>query len=188
VATVSVGIAVPCFQADLPNLYRCLESIRKLNPPPHRVLVHYNFGLDLKTIRTELFDSLFRMGCDVVLNCDADFYLLPHILRYVRSDRVVSFNQLERRVADVPMTLAKMFWNRSWTGCYSIPRQIWFSRVREWWDGSDSSVKRLAGKYVFERRFCYYALRPWQTETTRKLLVKMSLPKRLLWSFMRLKT
>lgn len=184
---MKVGIAVPCFQADLPNLYRCLESIRKLKPQPYRVLVHFNFGLDLKTIRTELFDSLFSMGCDVVLNCDADFHLFPDILKHVRRDKVVSFNQLERRVADVPVTLVKLFYPKSWTGCYSIPKHVWYGKVRGLWDGTDTSVKQLAGQYMFEKRFCYYALRPWQTSTTAQLLSKMSLPKRFLWSLMRMR-
>lgn len=156
---MKVGVAIPCHIDDKPLLQDCLESVANLNPQAFLHLVDLNDGKrSLKLLRTALFDSLFDKGCDVVLNCDVDFWLFPQILQYVRHDCVVDFAQLERNFSDVPIMLLRLFYPQSWSGLYSLPKHEW-ERIKTSWDGTDTSVKQLCPNYVFVKRPMYYALR-----------------------------
>lgn len=141
----------------------------------------------MREIKTDLFDYLFQEAhCDVVLNVDADFYLFPHILKYVRFDRAVSFADLKRRPTDLLMALIRLLYPGSWSGCYSLPYHIW-QRVKPSFDGTDTSVKRaLQGAYKFERRFCYYDLRPFQKKSVLDSKVRRGLLSRIFYKFSRL--
>lgn len=168
---LKVGVAVPCRVEDKPLLGYCLNSVKHLRPIPFHVAVDINNGGSLREIRGKLFDFLFESGCDVVLSVDVDFWLFPQILSRVRAERVVSFAQLERNFGDFPQALARLFWGRSWSGCYSIPKHIWF-QIRSRWDGTDTNIKELVGDYRFERRFSYFALCPRNTFSLVKVLKK----------------
>ena len=159
---MKISIAVPCHVNDAEYLRQCLASIEKLNPPAYCHYVAWNTGeTTLKDLRIDMFDRLFSQ-CDVVLSCDADFYLFPHILKYVKPNKVTSFAQMENKFwSDIQQTLIRLINPHSWSGLYSIPKTVW-SNVKEYFDGSDTSIKNHAS-YVFIRHFCYYALRPTNT-------------------------
>ena len=168
---LKVGVAIPCLVKDLALLNYSLNSVNLLRPRPYHVAVDINDGGSLREIRGKLFDFLFSKGCDVVLSCDVDFWLFPNILNYVKRDVVVSFAQLERNLADLPQAFVRLFWKRCWSGCYSIPKNVWLE-IRGCWDGTDTNVKELVGCYRFERRFSYFALRPRNTFSLTKVLKK----------------
>lgn len=185
---MKVGIAIPCHEDDLPIFRNCRESLCNLNPQPYRVAIDVNKGnKSLMEIRQNLFEGLYALGCDVVLQCSADFYLFPHILRHVSTREVVTFTNLNRRRWDLFFTLhGLLLRNRSWTGCYSIPRDLWFDLVRDQFDGTDSSVAKAVGRWKV-KALQYYALRPYDEENTRKLLASFPFWKRVLWQLVRMK-
>jgi len=186
---LKIGVAIPCLKKDFPYLEVLYESISRLNPPPFMMMINFNEGTkSLKFYRTELFNTLFnKFKCDVVLSVDADFYLFPNILRYVQSDKAVSFAELKLRFSDILLNLIRLFWPKSWSGCYSLPKKVWENQVKPFWDGTDSSVKKLLkGNYVFVRKFQYYDLRPYKKEAVDFLLLRKSLARRLFWRFTRL--
>jgi len=186
---LKIGIAIPCLEKDFPYLKGLKDSISRLDPPPFIHIVNFNNGSkSLEFYRSELFDSLFNIAqCDVVLSVDVDFYLFPHILRYIRSDKAVSFADLKLRFTDVPLNLIRLFWPKSWSGCYSLPKKVWENQIKPFWDGTDGSVKELLkGDYVFVRKFQYYDLRPFKSASVDFLLSRKSLARRLFWRFTRL--
>lgn len=186
--TLKVGVAIPCHVQDIGFLKCCLNSVKHLSPQPYKVAIDLNEGdKGLKNIRACLFDFLFKKGCDVVLSCDSDFWLFPNILSYVRCDIAVSFAELKRRFSDLPGTLIRLFWRGSWSGCYSLPKKVWQSQIRGFWDGTDGSVKNLLeDNYVFVHRFQYYDLRPFKRESVDLLLASKSLGRQLFWKLTRL--
>jgi len=186
---VKIGIAVPCHIDDLDFLKKCLFGISQLNPKPYRVEIDVNKGeRSLREIRESLFDKLFSKGCDVVLQCSADFYLFPKILKYVQRERIVTFSFLVYRISDLTTTILVLL-GRGWTGCYSIPRDVWFNKIRDKWDGTDGSIRKLVrkGEYVSIKKPCYRAMRAWRISTLRVELAKMTLLKRFWFMFTRLK-
>ena len=185
---LKIGLAIPCHVKDLSFLKVCLNSIKHLSPQPYKVEVNVNEGQQsLKDIRSELFDLLFEEGCDVVLSCDSDFWLFPTILQHVKRDIPVSFAELKRSFSDLPMTIIRLFWRGSWSGCYSLPRNVWQYQIKGFWDGTDGSVKKLLkGNYSFIRKFQYYDLRPFRRESVDFVLANKSLGKRLFWRLTRL--
>jgi len=161
---LKVGVAIPCHVDDKPFLLKCLQSVRALQPKAFDVSVNINRGeKSLKEIRTRLFDSLFALGCDAVLSCDADFYVFPQILKHISATHVVSFAQLEKNLSDIPIMLIRLFYPRSWSGLYSLPKHEWL-RIKDLWDGTDTSVKQLCPNYRFVKRPMYYALRSSQNK------------------------
>jgi hypothetical protein len=158
--SAKIGIAIPCHVNDQHFLSLCLSSISRLDPPPHKHLVNLNRGEGgLKRIRTELFDELFRT-CDIVLQCDAEFYLLPNILSYVSAQKATSFSCLTRGVSDILKIIARFLSRHPWTGCYSLPKEVWQKvKASPEWDGTDTSVKRIAKNYQFVYTPKYYILR-----------------------------
>jgi len=183
-----VGIAIPCYIKDLKFLEVCLSSVEHLDPSPSSVAIDVNEGeRTLREIRAELFDSLFNDGCDVVLQCSCDFYLFPHILKYVSEKDVVTFTPLAKQFYDLTFTIHRLLISQlTWSGCYSLPKKIWLNRVKQSFDGSDTSVSKNIEKWKV-KSFQYYLLRPYQKTTTKKLLASFPLWKRLLWQLMRFK-
>ncbi|MCK4669095.1 hypothetical protein KAT21_03125 [Candidatus Bathyarchaeota archaeon] len=158
--TFKIGIAVPCHIKDKHFLPVCLRAIANLDPPPATYSVDLNQGEGgLKGIRTRLFDSLFET-CDVVLQCDVEFYLFPDILSHVRESKVTSFVCLIRKPVDIIKVGARFLTPHPWTGCYSIPKTIWEKvKTSPEWDGTDTSIKRISREYVFVYTPKYYLLR-----------------------------
>ena len=188
-AKMKVGIAIPCHERDIRFLKKCLNSIQNLDLQAHYVTLNINRGeRTLKQIRTDMFNHVFKSGCDVALQCSSDFYLFPQILRYVDTVKVTTFPFLARRPSDFFTVLLTLL-GRGWTGCYSVPRDIWFSQLRDNWDGNDSSILNLVGRknVVSIKRPCYYAMRPWQPSAVSKTLSHKSLLKRVWWMATRLK-
>lgn len=188
---MEIGIVTPCHVNDQAFLRKCKESIANLNPQPFCHIVNINKGeQSLKQIRTDLFDAAFEKGSDVVLQCSADFWLFPKILAHVRKEVVTSFANLNNRfLSDMMLTGLRLIYPRSWTGCYSLPKEVWEQQVKPAFDGNDTSVHLVLGKrnYVFVRSPLYYAMRPWRRETTKTLLANMSLKRKIHWKLTRLK-
>lgn len=187
---MKVGIATPCHAKDTQYLNLCLDSIDKLDPKPYRHLIDINNGeRSLHEIRTGLYDQLFQSGCDVVLSCDADFWLFPQILFHVRRNITTSFCQLEKRFfADLIMKSIHLVYPDSWTGCYSMPKETWKKDIKPFWDGDDGSIKKLLGRNVkFVRKPLYYVMRPWRSTTTKRLLADKTVLEKLKWRAMRLR-
>ena len=185
---MKVGIAIPCHIDDKRFLDVCLSSIRNLEPQPFDVWIDVNKGeRTLREIRGFLFDSLFNDGCDVVLQCSCDFHLFPHILKYVSEKQVVTFTPLAKRLYDVTLAMHRLLMpRRTWTGCYSLPKKIWFETVKPSFDGSDTSVSKAIEKWKV-KSFQYYLLRPYQKKTTRISVASFLLWKRLVWQLLRFK-
>jgi len=186
---VKIGVAIPCHLEDLSFLRKCLFGINQLNPKPYRIEIDVNKGeRTLREIRERLFDKLFSEGCDVVLQCSSDFYLFPKILRYVQRERIVTFPCLTYRISDLPMMILTLL-GRGWTGCYSLPKQDWFNKIKDKWDGTDRSIRNLIKKreYICIKKPCYRAMRPWRSSTLKVELPKMSFSKRFWFMFTRLK-
>lgn len=182
-----VGVAVPCFFGDVCYLGQCFESIHGLFPQPSFVAVDVNLNSSKTESRRKLFDFLFfEKGCDVVLVCDVDFYLLPKILWFVKKDRVVSFPALTLRRWDLPLVFIWLLFG-GWGGCYSMPLKVWKVYGSRFED-LDSGIWHVLGKWNFDfhKGFCYYALRPYAKESVCKLLSQFPLWKRVLWSLTRL--
>lgn len=158
--TVKIGIAVPCHLNDKHFLETCLQAINDLDPPPYTYLVDLNKGEGgLKGIRTRLFDKLFK-SCDVVLQCDVEFYLFPDILSHVRERKVTSFCHLTRSVIDIIKVIARFLSHNPWTGCYSLPKDVWQKVKTSFrWDGTDTSIQKIANDYAFVYTPKYYILR-----------------------------
>ena len=169
---MKVGIAIPCHVNDQRYLRNCLRAIGELNPSPYCYYVSMNKGEEsMRMIRSDMFDRLFSC-CDVVLNCDVDFLLYPHILKYVSEDLVTSFAQRERNSSDFIQSFVRIFWSCGWSGCYTIPRDEWFYKVRNHFDGTDTSIKNAVSKYKFVRRPCYTAIRPRNTFSLRRSVIR----------------
>lgn len=187
---MKIGIAIPCHVDDRLYLEECLKSVANLDPQPFCHLINLNRGeISLKQIRSNLFDELFDKQCDVVLNCSSDFWLFPHILAHVRRDIVSDFCSLQNRLlADVISTGIHLFYPDCWTGCYSLPINVWKETIKPSWDGSDGSIKQILGRnYKFVKKPLYYAMRPWRKETTEPFLATMPLLKRLKWRMLRVR-
>jgi hypothetical protein len=157
---IKIGIAIPCHINDKHFLPFCLQAIANLDPPPHTYLVDLNRGEGgLKGIRTRLFDKLFET-CDVVLQCDVEFYLFPDILSYVHEKKLTSFCHLTRSFVDIIKVIARFLSRNPWTGCYSLPKHLWQKvKASPKWDGTDTSVKKIVGEYIFVHSPKYYLLR-----------------------------
>ena len=155
-----IGIAIPCHASDKRFLPVCLHGIASLDPPPHTYLIDLNRGEGgLKKIRTRLFDKLFET-CDVILQCDVEFYLFPDILSYVRDGKATSFCSLTRSLSDIIKVIARFLSRNPWTGCYSLPKAIWQKvKASHEWDGTDTSVQKIVKNYAFVHTPKYYLLR-----------------------------
>lgn len=155
-----IGIAIPCHVKDEPYLETCLQAIANLSPPPCTYLVDLNRGEGgLKGIRTRLFDELFKT-CDVVLQCDVEFYLFPDILAHVRKRRPTSFSNLTRSFSDIIKVIARFLSRNPWTGCYSLTKIAWQRiKISQAWDGTDTSIQKAIHDYAFVYTPKYYILR-----------------------------
>ena len=159
---MKIGIGVPCYKEDVDIAERyVLPSISRLNPQPHKVFIYVN-DCGLKKARTHIFDKLLIEGdCDVALQACTDYYFFPKILRHVDPNNVVTFCAMTTTpIVSMSMMVGRNLSKKPWTGCYSIPRQVW-KRVREnqKWDGTDSSVQKSLGGNFKYTRFPNYMLR-----------------------------
>lgn len=146
-----IGVGIPCHVRDLNLLSKySLPSVFNLDPAPDVIAVNINKGEGgLKKIRTDLFDALFEeYDCDVVCNFDADMIVSKNALQYVRDDKVVSYGPIFKTPIATILNLLLRFIivarkRKSWRGSYSLPKKIWFEKVRssEVWAGFDSSLK-----------------------------------------------
>lgn len=179
-------IAVACHNRDKPQLKVLKQSLAKLDPRPKQILIQFNDGSrPMQEIRSSLYDLAFLMGADIILSCDCDFYLLPHILRYTRPDKTVSYCDLKKRFSDIFTLGIRLFWRGSWSGCFSFPKKVW-DQVKPHYDGTDTSFKlALGGKFEFVKRPCYYDLRPFRKSSVRQSLRMKSFPKRVLYHLTR---
>lgn len=160
---MKIGIGVAFSFSHYERFWKCFnESVSKLDPKPDCFLPYFNKrGLErLKEIRSRIYDKLFfDCDCDVVLSCDADFYLFPKILRYVDGKRIVSFCffPFDRHYhlstllfIMLKRSLTRLLWKpNAWAGCFSLPRRNWnFIRRHRLWDGTDSSIHRIAKDFM----------------------------------------
>lgn len=182
-----IGLAVPCHISDTEYLHYSLASIQRLNPQPYATIVDINENSNLKDVRTLLFEILINMGCDVIFQVSADFYLLPDILKYVQRKRVCSFNNFSKRRYTLIMWTIKFVFRNGWTGCYSLPKEYW-SLFKGKFDGTDSSIWKMIGRFNYQYMITpkWKALRPYQPSSVRKLLATKPLWKRIIWQWIRL--
>ena len=145
---MKIGIAVPCHLRDV-EIFRkyCLPSIQKLNPKPDELTVYFNEGHKdgLKGIKEKLYNNLCNdKNCDIILQCDADFYLFKNILKYVESNILVNYcNIVKTPISTIIRLVLRNIVKKPWAGCYALPCKIWNKQIKDnpIWDGSDSSVK-----------------------------------------------
>lgn len=184
-----IGVAIPCFHGDIAFLTTCLSAIERLNPQPFVTVVDVNRNSNIDEARSKLFEYLFYAeGCDVVLQNSVDFYVFKNILKYVKRNRVVSFNLLCLRRYDLSFALYHLlFPSMGWTGCYSMPIEYW-EKLKHAFDGFDSSVWLQLGRfnYDFHKRYSYYSLRPYRKESMEQFLKTKSLWKRVFWRWFRM--
>lgn len=183
---MKIGIAVPCHVNDQSYLKYCLNSIQNLDSKPECVLVNINKGeKTMKQLITEMYDQVLE-DCDVVLRCDADFHLFPHILKYIDEKQVVTFLPLVKKPYVLSFMLHRILLSkRTWSGCYSLPRKIW-KQIKTKFDGTDTSIALAVRKWKI-KSFQYYILRPYVASHTSELLSSFSLRKRIIWQLIRMK-
>jgi len=190
---MEIGIAVPCHESDVQLLGVFGSGLSRLKPQPSSIYININDGSEgMRKIVSSTFSQLFDEGCDVVLKASVDFYLSEHILAHVRDDMVVSFTPLAFKLFDFTFALHRILMpSRTWSGCYSIPKQIWY-RIQDEFDGQDTSIMKAAGKWKV-KSFQYRLLRPYREDDEyqrmrmKKLLRSFPLWKRLLWQLIRFK-
>lgn len=185
-----IGIAIPCHKTDIDFLKYSLHSIKNLNPQPYLTIININEGKTLKEIRSSLFNLLIKNKCDVIFQNSADFYLFKNILKHVKREKVCSFADLSKKPHDLTRCFLRLFLRNGWSGCYSMPKEIWLNLFQYYFDGTDTSVWKTIGKFNYDFRvtFSYYALRPYRKETTLEQLKQFPLWKRIMWQIMRLKS
>lgn len=181
---LKIGIGIPCLDADRNYLPTCMKGVKELKKYGYEVInyIDINDGTEgLKVVRKRIFNKLFDEGrCDVVLQCDVDFFLMDDILKYIEKDRMVTFTFMKRKVSTFIELIKFMISPNTWTGCYSIPRAIWKEiEDKDAFDGNDTSVHRycdLAGIKIKRIRLPkYWVLRPSQKYSEQRDFIK-SLP------------
>ena len=154
---LKVGVALPCHVRDIEICLKYpLPTLELLDPSPHKILVDFNRGVygGLKQIRTKLFDNLFIVyGCDIVLSVSADYRIInKNIINEMASDKVMTYGRFfNTPIMGLTHYLIKRLTRSSWSSMYSIPKEIWFSEVRNnpLWKGYDGSIPRCV-KMNFE--------------------------------------
>lgn len=164
-STLKVGIGIPCHIRDIELLRKySLPSINMLNPPPDLVVIYYNDGNvkgGLKKIREVILDEIFKT-CDVALMVDTDYYLFKKdIIKYVYDNKVTNFRSVNKYpLSNIIKYIAVLLVKRPWCGLYSIPKKIWYGKVKDNWDGSDTSVQIAINKnYVYYIKPFYMLMR-----------------------------
>ncbi len=183
-----LGIAIPCHTKDVHLLKYCLKSVERLNPKPHVAVFHLNEGIGLKEARAKLWNHLFyEKHCDVILACDADFSLHRHILKHVERNRVCSFRGFGffRNTIILTILSVLMPFTKKWNGCFSLPVELW-TKIKDDFDGSDSSVRKAVKSYKWVNTFAYTFLTGYEKKHVKSLLSKFPLWKRLWWRMTRL--
>jgi hypothetical protein len=176
---VKVGIAIPCSTKDIEICFKyAINSIGLLNPLPHQIVVDINDKgyRGLKEIRTKLFDELFlEHDCDVVLSMCADYRLTnKKLLTKVSSTRVVSYGRFfNTPIIGIFFYVLRLLTRKPWSAMYSIPREIWFSKVRDnpLWNGYDGSIPKCVDMDFISNKGINYMLMRRDT----KRIIKASL-------------
>ena len=181
---LKIGIGIPCLESDRDYLPTCMKGVNELKNYGHDVInyIDINDGKEgLKVVRKRIFNKLFdERSCDVVLQCDVDFFLMDEILRYIEKDRLVTFTFMKRKVSTFIELIKFLISPNTWTGCYSIPRDIWKDiENKDAFDGNDTSVHRYCDssriKIKRVRLPKYWVLRPSQKYSEERDFIK-SLP------------
>lgn len=168
-----IMVGVPCAVSDVHLASGCMKGVYGLDPPAFDSWLFVNKIADKRLRYDILLSSLFAKGADVVLVCDVDFRLFPDILNHVAVDRVTSFAQLENKlISDWSQTTVRFLLRKPWSGCYAIPKAIYFDLIRGHWNGTDGDIKRLCGSYKFVKTPKYYAIRPTNTFKLHERILK----------------
>lgn len=145
---MNIGIATPLHWKDIMYVAYNKRAVFNLEPESHVQMYYLNNGeKGLKYYRTSLFNSLFHIGCDIVLQCSIDFYLLKDILSYVNEKRITTFAYLKYKPSYVIDFIRFKVSPSMWTGCYTITRDFWELLKKDGsFDGNDYSVMKFAKK------------------------------------------
>jgi len=167
---MKIGIATPMHFNDVKYLAYCLNSIDVLKPRAYAASHYPNNGnKGLKYYKTFLFDHLFNVGCDVVLQCSVDHYLKSDILKYVDKYKITTFAYLKYKLSYVFDFIRFKVSPSMWTGCYSITKDFWELIKKDGsFDGSDYSIMKFAEKINYPikrfRRPSYILLNPSKSD------------------------
>lgn len=170
---MKIGIATPIHENDVKYIMYNRISIYSLRPKAYLHLTYFNDGSKgLKHYRTFLFDQLFNNGCDIVLQCSVDHYLLKDILKYVDENKVTTFAYRKYKLSYIIDWLRFKVSPSMWTGCYSITKKYWEyfkeSMYYKYWDGGDYSIMCFAEEIGYPikrvRRPSYILLNPSKSE------------------------
>lgn len=147
---MKIGIITPCHFEDVYRYYPISNySVHQLKPKAFYYNVFMNSGkYDLGYYRNKLFNNAFQIGCDVVLQCSADFYLHKDILKYVVEDKITTFAYIKHRLSYVVDFVRFKISPDMWTGCYSITKEFWGyfkgSMHHKYWKGDDYAIVSFA--------------------------------------------
>ena len=167
---MKIGIATPIHDNDIKYMHHNKYSVKNLKPKAFIHLRYLNDGSKgLKHYRTFLFDHLFFVGCDIVLQCSVDHYLNNDILKYVEENKITTFAYVKYRLSYVVDFLRFKLSPSMWTGCYSITKDFWELIKKDGsFDGSDYSIMKFAEKINYPikriRRPSYILLNPSKSD------------------------
>lgn len=163
---MKIGIATPIHEKDYKYTALNKLSVQELNPKAYIHLAYPNDGKrGLKYYRTYLFNHLFDIGCDIVLNCSVDHFLFKDILTFIEEDKVTTFAYFKKRISFLLDFIRFKLSPNMWTGVYAFNKEFWeLLKKDESFDGNDSSVMRFAQKINYPvnriRRPSYMLMNP----------------------------
>ena len=142
---LKIGIATPIHEKDVMYMSYHDRAIKDLESKAYISLGWLNDGSKgLKYYRTFLFDHLFDLGCDVVLQCSVDHYIHKDILNYVDENKITTFAYLKYKLSYVIDFIRFKLSPDMWTGCYSITKEYWDyfkeSMYYRHWKGGDYAI------------------------------------------------
>ena len=163
---LKIGVGIPCHKRDIPLLERyTLPSLLNLNPSPYKILILINEGTytDLKEIKTEIYDSLFKdYDCDIVLTACADYLFVNKTLMLeVHPDKVMNYGRmLNTPIIGLMWVIARRLVKKPWSACHSMPKKIWFETIRDssLYDGTDGSIPIIMNMCFESHRGINYIL------------------------------
>jgi len=146
---MKIGIATPIHENDIEYVSYNKRAVKELEPKAYLHTSYVNKGIKgLEFYRTFLIDHLFSSGCDIVLQCSVDHYLLKDILSFVDENKITKFAYLKYRLSYIVDFLRFKLSPDMWTGCYSINKEFWdyfkSSMHFKYWDGGDFSIVSFA--------------------------------------------
>ncbi len=143
---MKIGIITPCHFEDIYRYFPLTQySINNLEPKCFVHKIYPNDGkYDLGYYRKKLFEQSFNMGCELVLQCSADFYLHKDILKYVEKNKITTFAYIKHRLSYLIDFVRFKISPDMWTGCYCLPKEFWNyfkgTKYYDYWDGGDYSI------------------------------------------------